>query len=211
MKLSLPDRTKEYLPLSQKTEDSGSRPGLLTLRNVVLSLVYIALLVVAFFVGQKTALPLQRPPIAPDLPIPVGTATRMFNFNRTFSQAPSNATDEAWKSIFPRDGVFFKLPPTIPDRSTISVFHQLHCLDSIRHSYWRYHAAAVEGKKLDENDTPFLEAGDHVRHCIDLIRQGLMCTMDLTVEKDKKAGVRGFGTEHQCRNWDDLIQAIDNS
>ena len=46
----------------------------------------------------------------------------------------------------------------------------------------------------------------HVRHCIDLIRQSLMCRPDTTVEvKDEaRGGVTGFGTEHVCWDWDAL-------
>ena len=35
-----------------------------------------------------------------------------------------------------------------------------------------------------------------------------MCQPDTTVElKDEEiGGVRGFGTEHQCRDWDQLVQ-----
>jgi hypothetical protein len=39
-------------------------------------------------------------------------------------------------------------------------------------------------------------------HCIDLLRQSLMCQPDLTVEvKDELGGVTGFGTVHQCKDW----------
>lgn len=43
----------------------------------------------------------------------------------------------------------------------------------------------------------------HIRHCIDLLRQALMCSPDLTVEvKDMEAGgVHGFGETHQCIDW----------
>jgi len=45
-----------------------------------------------------------------------------------------------------------------------------------------------------------------MRHCIDLLRQTLMCSPDLTVEvkNETLGGVTGFGTVHQCRNWDQL-------
>ncbi len=48
----------------------------------------------------------------------------------------------------------------------------------------------------------------HIRHCIDLIRQSLMCQPDTTIElKDEEVGgVTGFGTEHQCKDWEQLIQ-----
>ena len=47
----------------------------------------------------------------------------------------------------------------------------------------------------------------HIIHCIDLIRQSLMCQPDLTIEvKDPEiGGVTGFGTQHQCRDWEELI------
>lgn len=53
---------------------------------------------------------------------------------------------------------------------------------------------------------PFMASPPHVRHCIDLLRQSLMCTPDVTVEtkEEELGGVRGFGTEHVCRDWDEL-------
>lgn len=46
----------------------------------------------------------------------------------------------------------------------------------------------------------------HLRHCIDLLRQNLMCLADTTVEVkgDIRGGVRGFGVEHQCGDWEEL-------
>jgi hypothetical protein len=48
----------------------------------------------------------------------------------------------------------------------------------------------------------------HIRHCIDLLRQSLMCNADLTVElKDEQlGGVTGFGTVHQCVDWPKLLE-----
>lgn len=46
----------------------------------------------------------------------------------------------------------------------------------------------------------------HMRHCVDLLRQALMCEPDLTVEvKDEQAGgVHGFGEKHECVQWEEL-------
>ena len=48
----------------------------------------------------------------------------------------------------------------------------------------------------------------HIRHCIDLIRHRLMCQPDITVEvKDLElGGVTGFGTKHQCKDWEELMR-----
>ena len=51
----------------------------------------------------------------------------------------------------------------------------------------------------------------HIRHCIDLLRQSLMCRPDLTIEiKDNETqGVKGFGTAHMCTKWEDLLEWIE--
>ena len=72
--------------------------------------------------------------------------------------------------------------------------------------YWAVHDAAATGQKLNASSLPMMISPPHVRHCIDLLRQTLMCNADLTVEvKDEKAGgVHGFGETHQCIDWDAL-------
>lgn len=66
---------------------------------------------------------------------------------------------------------------------------------------------ALEGKKVNESDLPFHASASHIQHCIDLLRNALMCQPDLTVEvkNDELDGVTGFGTEHQCVDWKGLV------
>ena len=47
-----------------------------------------------------------------------------------------------------------------------------------------------------------------MRHCIDLLRQALMCHGDTTLEVVDEAinGVHGFRVEHQCKDWEQLKQ-----
>ena len=82
--------------------------------------------------------------------------------------------------------------------------------DGIRQGYWAVHDAAVNGIKIDEDVFPFMSSRPHIEHCVDLIRQSLMCQPDLTIEvKDPEiGGVTGFGTEHQCRRWDQLLDWV---
>ena len=55
---------------------------------------------------------------------------------------------------------------------------------------------------LETNST-----SDHLEHCFDYLRQGIMCAGDLTlesarVEKDgSRIQVDGWGIAHQCRDW----------
>lgn len=50
----------------------------------------------------------------------------------------------------------------------------------------------------------------HVRHCIDYLRQSLMCHADTNIEpiEESLGGVRGFGVEHHCRNFDSVMSWI---
>jgi hypothetical protein len=80
--------------------------------------------------------------------------------------------------------------------------------NGIRQGYWAVHDLAVAGgTPLKDDDLPMMISPPHIRHCIDLLRQSLMCNADLTVEvkDDKAGGVHGFGTEHQCVDWDSLV------
>lgn len=68
----------------------------------------------------------------------------------------------------------------------------------------------MKGERLSENSIPMMSSPPLVRHCIDLLRQSLMCNADVTVEeKDEKGGVLGFGTTHECVNWTAFIETID--
>ena len=54
-----------------------------------------------------------------------------------------------------------------------------------------------------EEEYQFMTSPSHVRHCIDLVRNSLMCLPDLTIEvKDEaRGGVTGLGLEHECIDW----------
>jgi len=49
--------------------------------------------------------------------------------------------------------------------------------------------------------------GAHVGHCIDYIRQGIMCAGDMSLEwpreepDGRRVAVDGWGAQHVCRSW----------
>ena len=51
---------------------------------------------------------------------------------------------------------------------------------------------------------------EHLAHCFDYLRQGLMCNADMalewprTEEDGKRFAVDGWGIPHECRNWDEV-------
>lgn len=79
--------------------------------------------------------------------------------------------------------------------------------NGIREGYWAVHDVAIAGETLNDSSLPMMISPPHIRHCIDLLRQNLMCHADLTVEiKDTELnGVHGFGTEHTCLDWNGLL------
>jgi hypothetical protein len=84
----------------------------------------------------------------------------------------------------------------------IEVFHQLHCLNYIRHRVY--------------NMTPEDPGGEasitiHTDHCIDYLRQVLMCHGDVTPithfyhETRMRNFWPNFTVPHTCRKWDKIV------
>ncbi|KAI9842790.1 MAG: hypothetical protein M1837_006893 [Sclerophora amabilis] len=168
---------------------------------IITSLICLAIVArTAFLAGKQSA------PTGFSSSVELMSLPEVFRYNRTFAERPSVETDQAWDDLFPEQGGFFRHPTLAPKRAAFAVFHQLHCLDAIRKGYWAVYDASIQGKKLVEDELPFMSSPSHMRHCIDLIRHSLMCQPDLTVEvkDEKRGGVTGFGTEHQCKDWDQL-------
>ena len=69
------------------------------------------------------------------------------------------------------------------------------------------HEVAFGDKSITEQDLPSMINSDHVVHCIDLLRQSLMCRPDTTIEviDDVIGGVLSFGTRHERRDWNQLV------
>lgn len=80
--------------------------------------------------------------------------------------------------------------------------------NGIREGYWTVYQAATTSKQFEEQDLPMMASPAHIRHCIDLLRQSLMCYADTAVEVKEEGinGVKGWGTEHQCRDYEELLQ-----
>jgi hypothetical protein len=48
----------------------------------------------------------------------------------------------------------------------------------------------------------------HVRHCLDYLRQSIMCAADSNLEpvNDNLGGVTGWGSPRVCRRYDELVE-----
>ncbi|RYN24796.1 hypothetical protein AA0117_g7693 [Alternaria alternata] len=105
----------------------------------------------------------------------------------------------------------YQLPVSYKDRNvsgaevySMSMFHQLHCLNSIR-----VRLGILEGfinetvGNIQRRDVFAPES--HVNHCFDYLRQAVMCAGDLSLEHSvvpDEFGFNGWGTSHQCAGWD---------
>ncbi|KAK3689900.1 hypothetical protein B0T22DRAFT_441342 [Podospora appendiculata] len=118
-----------------------------------------------------------------DFIAPTGSIPTVFTYNKEFSGPPTNHSKHIWMHSFPSKAI-------LPANSSI----------------WRAYWAAVEGTE------PEHDAGvGHVRHCIDYLRQSLMCLADTNQEPmdEKLKASTGFGVTRMCRNYDKLTAFAD--
>ncbi|KAE8157757.1 hypothetical protein BDV40DRAFT_292412 [Aspergillus tamarii] len=81
---------------------------------------------------------------------------------------------------------------------SIDVFHQLHCLQMLRLRAWY-----AEGYEFDRD----MLSIDHIDHCIDSLRQSLMCASDITPltwlwDEEKQKFLPMANIMHTCRDFD---------
>jgi len=132
--------------------------------------------------------------------------------HKTIYQGLSDEADIAWGKLY--NHTIMKIPRSeaalLPNKTypikddpsfylaSLDVFHQLHCLNNVRRALHRDRYG--DDMDLDE---------DHVSHCVDTIRQSLMCSADVSVNvwqwSPELSVVVGYSTQaHSCRNFEKL-------
>ncbi|KAJ5928275.1 hypothetical protein N7466_007231 [Penicillium verhagenii] len=102
------------------------------------------------------------------------------------------------------DGLgYFKDLSLAPDAAIPTVFHQLHCLYTLRRAYYAK-SESLESFDLGKNRSV------HVAHCFDYLQQGITCSADTTVEPavDEQGGFLGTGFKRQCRDFEYLKEFV---
>ncbi|PPJ54953.1 hypothetical protein CBER1_08972 [Cercospora berteroae] len=112
------------------------------------------------------------------------------------------------------------LPP--PDYYySITVFHQLHCLNAILKTFVEDRTGYSVGGHAKRQE--HFHHSRHVLHCFDYLRQSIQCYGDTALEgadefsiaegRDKVlVGTSGIGTTHMCKNYDQIKKyAEDNA
>lgn len=100
---------------------------------------------------------------------------------------------DAWNRVYPTGFGFVRLGPERRILCT-SMFHQLHCIDKMR-------------RALDDPDDPIATI-PHLQHCMNYIRQMVLCGADVTLEPE---GSEGVGVVHTCRDWNVVYDTIEDN
>lgn len=72
-------------------------------------------------------------------------------------------------------------------------------------------------KKYETHSKSRFAGAGHEYHCIDYLRQSIMCAGDTTLdyaeahEDGTRAGFSGANSTHQCRDWNSIVDwAVEN-
>ncbi|CEJ81373.1 hypothetical protein VHEMI01504 [[Torrubiella] hemipterigena] len=89
----------------------------------------------------------------------------------------------------------------------VEVFHQLHCLNLVRKFI---HRESYPDYTSFHDDPGMVDY--HVDHCLDVLRQKIMCDSDIDLivyndrSRQKLAPEPRFDIQHTCRNFEDIRQ-----
>ncbi|KAH7153330.1 hypothetical protein EDB81DRAFT_648860 [Dactylonectria macrodidyma] len=183
----------------------------------------------------------QWSPLLDDVEIKYEWKTFDGNFmeENIYRQNASKKVDAAWEAlgvdyragiISYEDGLASGLDDSFVQRSekygggflvNVEGMHHLHCLNLVRKSlYFNYEHYKEMGTHAFENHGIIFQR--HVTHCLDTIRQVLMCNVDTAVlgqvwaNPDDPLAFPDFNTRHMCKNydavriWSERLQEVPN-
>ncbi|KAE8369713.1 hypothetical protein BDV27DRAFT_152794 [Aspergillus caelatus] len=135
-----------------------------------------------------------------------------------YEGAPNAKNNAAWEKLLAVGvvGISSHEDSKLPNGTALSVtnpsvhivelemFHQLHCLKWLRDRYWE-----LEGVVESSMDVPQRQA--HSDHCIDYLRQVIMCHGDITpISFEWNNGIDAYlahhSTPHMCRNFNSIYE-----
>ena len=145
-------------------------------------------------------------------------------------QEPSPAVDEAWEeisafsyhTISTADVIALGKDPRTTVKAPLSwgngpdahivqldVFHQIHCLDSLRRAafhdyYYPNSTTGVDGHGTGEKHQLYRP---HLKHCLHMLVQNLMCTANVDVithnwVESQRHPFPDFSINHKCRDFE---------
>ncbi|KAL7798030.1 hypothetical protein V8C37DRAFT_368430 [Trichoderma ceciliae] len=191
-------------------------------KRLIASIIFnlsLVILVVAMYSAQWPKWKPKRmvPSPIPDFPHEV----RTFRLDPLFMSRPSVESDGAWESLSgPNRRAFVHIQEPekydYPDSvGGLSMFHQLHCLASLRGFVWKLVHGEVDTEQMlkewpaNISDPTYRVATQglwHIAHCFDYLRQAIQCNGDTALEfvpeTSPMAVINGLDWPHECKSWD---------
>ncbi|KAI0315986.1 hypothetical protein OF83DRAFT_1025891, partial [Amylostereum chailletii] len=112
-----------------------------------------------------------------------------------------------WNASLPRGGATVRLGGARRP-FTVGMFHQVRCLDILRETYAAYYADDSPGATVPP------PARAMARHCMNYVRQMVLCRADLRLENARTdMGNRKAESEvtHTCRDWSAVYAAAEEN
>jgi len=203
--------------------ENKTRPQWRFIISLILNIGFLLLLVGRYLhpMEQIKSMKLVPSPI-PDFPHEV----RTFKMDPLYMSLPTNESKIAWEALAgpnPRAAIHLENSEKFhypDDIGGLSVFHQLHCLGSLRHFMWELVHQRVDTERMlrdwpEDITSPTVDQATnglwHYSHCFDYLRQGLQCSADTSLEfvslNNALTGLQiidGLDYPHECTNWDAL-------
>ncbi|KAL7897151.1 hypothetical protein HDV63DRAFT_380027 [Trichoderma sp. SZMC 28014] len=208
----------ENLPLQSREK---RRTNLTLIHSSLVALLSSIVSIVASLIVWRAVLPKpgfrENIQLLPGLDIPpLGPIQKAFMPERVYDDPRTEKGREAWMNLFPKGkgyvsidnmGAAGPVPDYIRDTSndgtgrfSIATFHQLHCL------------YLLQVELFDALASNITEPHSHAFHCLDYLRESILCASDSTLEPFRpkydlatpRIGVDGYGTPHQCRDFGQL-------
>ncbi|KAF6815392.1 hypothetical protein CMUS01_12454 [Colletotrichum musicola] len=140
-------------------------------------------------------------------------STKIVQFAADYTYVPPNATDflsnatlSQWRSLLPV-GAGWKQTNDDPFFTT-SMTHQLHCIFMIGEIYSAI-TTNTSGRLPSDHVTHFF-------HCIDYLRQSVMCSGDMAMEPhvitdtdDNGPGDGSWNGQHVCKDYSQMMKYLD--
>jgi len=127
-----------------------------------------------------------------------------FEASNRFDYGEDAASVSDWKSLLPSGGHTIHLGKDRSEIYTVSLFHQLRCLDIIGDALVAF-----------QHNNRTISPDSLTTHCMDYIRQMAMCRADTRIESARSPigpRITVWDVRHTtCRNWENVYSAAEQN
>ncbi|KAI1455387.1 hypothetical protein F4805DRAFT_459767 [Annulohypoxylon moriforme] len=190
-----------YSKLENGTDEIPTRPRNIWLVPIVTSLLCLLSFGAGWILGAAGAQPSALPDIIPSIPAIGLSRQQVLTQPEMQAAPPANGSHEPdWDKLIPDGLGYVKHPSLAPEFSVIGVFHQLHCLYTVRRAYYAAYAASI-GQEFNRVG---VREPDHIGHCLDYLQQSLVCAADIGIEPFYAGHYPDVMFGRQCRDFSEI-------